>query len=136
MLTSAGDPRDATLTVRLVRSFEYRTIKNHVFRHVDLTTCTPARLIADVREVVATAGGFRPYRTVDFNAAKVYSHAHLTKTQNLSINLDHDEDPHWFVSHASDTPLSELGVMNETEISVFNEEAYEQFRANPVQKWE
>lgn len=135
MLTSSVDPHHATITVRLVRSFEYRTIKNHVLHDLDLTVLTAPQLVALARDVAANAPGFRPYRTVDFDTAKVYSHAHLTKTQNLSINLEHDDDPHWLIS-LSDAPLSELGVDNEAEISVFNRKAYEEFKANPVQKWE
>lgn len=134
-LTSTHDPHNATITVRLIRSFEYRTIRNHVFRNIDLTKWTPRRLIAEVKALVAVAPGFTPYRTIEFDAVKIYTHAHLTKTQNLSINLDNDE---WVLSvpEKLDTPLNDIGVMNESELSVFNYNAYAGFRENPVQKWE
>lgn len=134
-LTSAHDPHDATITVRVVRSFAYRTIRNHVYRNVDLTEWTPRRLIDEVKALVAVTSGFRPYRTVDFDAVKIYTHAHLTKTQNLSINLDRAD---WILSvpEKLDMSLSDLGVMNESELSVFNYAAYTEFKQNPVQKWE
>lgn len=133
-LTSSHDPKNATITVRVIRNFEYRTIKNHVFRNVDLTKWTPQTLIDEVKALVAVTGGFRPYRTVEFNGVKIYTHAHLTKTQNLSINLDHDD---WILSEPSkiNKPLAELDVKNESELSVFNKQAYDEFKANPIQKW-
>lgn len=134
-LTSSHDPTNATITVRVIRNFEYRTIKNHVFRNIDLTKWTPQTLLDEVKALVAVTGGFRPYRTVEFNCVKIYTHAHLTKTQNLSINLDHED---WILSEPSkiNTPLSELDIRNESELSVFNKQAYDQFKANPIQKWE
>ena len=38
--TTYHTPDDATLTVRLIKSFPYRTVKNLILRHVDLTKTT------------------------------------------------------------------------------------------------
>ncbi|GMM52038.1 Aim29 protein [Starmerella bacillaris] len=135
-LTSSHDPHHATITVRLVRSLEYRTIRNHVFRNIDLTEWTPAILIEECKALVAVDSSFKPYRTVDFNAAKIYTHAHFTKTQNLAINLDKDEEWVLTTPERMNKPLSELGIMNESEISVYNNACYAQFKQNPVQKWD
>jgi hypothetical protein len=35
----------AIVTVRIIKSFAYRTIKNHVFKDLDLTTTTVAGLL-------------------------------------------------------------------------------------------
>lgn len=134
-LLSAHDPHSATITLRFIRSFEYRTVKLFVLRNIDLTTSTPRTLLDQARKIAATEGGFRPYRTVVFNSAKIYSQAHLTKTQNLAINLDHED---WILTNPEklDSSLYSLGVLNEAEISIYNEDAYLQFAANPVQKWD
>lgn len=43
----------AIVTVRIIKSFAYRTIKNHVFKDLDLTTTTVAGLLELVNK-----GGF------------------------------------------------------------------------------
>lgn len=131
-LTSTRDGHSATITVRVIRSFEYRTIKNHVFKNVNLYTTTPAQLLEQIKQVVKTEGGFRPYRTVDLNCLKIYTHAHLTKTVKLSINLDMDDE--WILDE--DKPLYDYGIRNESELSCFNRDMYFTFKQNPEEKWE
>jgi len=63
---------------------------------------------------------------------KLYTVAHGAKTTNLIINLDHDE---WIFDENSKT-LAELGFENETEVSLFNREMYDQFKANPETLWD
>jgi hypothetical protein len=82
--------------------------------------------------VVETQGGFRPYRGVKFDTIKIYTKAHGSKTMNLAINLDHDKD--WILNDLS-KPLTSYGVENETEVSVFNRDHYEEFKKNPEGKW-
>ncbi|OCF33131.1 hypothetical protein I316_05176 [Kwoniella heveanensis BCC8398] len=62
---------------------------------------------------------------------KLYTVAHGHKTTNLIINLDHDE---WILDPTA--ILKDIGAENETEISFFNREAYESFKANPEIKWD
>jgi len=68
---------------------------------------------------------FAPYRRLD--TMKLYTKAHGAKTTNLIINLDHDE---WIIDDDSKI-LTELGFENETEVSLFNRELYDQFKLNP-----
>jgi len=58
--------------------------------------------------------------------------AHGAKTTNLIVNLDHDE---WIFDEDSKT-LAELGFENETEVSFFNRQAYDQFKVNPETLWD
>lgn len=120
----------ATITVRIIKSFEYRTIRNHVFRDVDLTKVTPNDLLEMTRHVAQTDSGFRPYRNVSLDTLKIYAQPYGTKSQDLAINLGHEE----LVLSGSE-PLNRLDVRNETEISCYNEELYREYEANPVQKW-
>lgn len=115
----------------MIKNLEYRTIKNHVFKDIDLTKVTGADLLEMVNKVVQSEGGFRPYRTVKFDSIKIYTKAHGSKTMNLAINLDHDD---WIIDDMT-KPLVSFGVENETEVSVFNREHYEEFKKNPQEKW-
>jgi len=81
---------------------------------------------------VATQSGWKPYRNVVLDTIKLYTKAHGAKTTNLIINLDHDE---WILDDDAKL-LADLGFENETEVSVFNRELYEAFKANPQTRWE
>jgi hypothetical protein len=52
-LVTEHAPEDATVTVRLVKSFAYRTVRLLVLHHVDLSTTTPIGLRARVLERTA-----------------------------------------------------------------------------------
>ena len=48
-LTNLARPTsDATITVRCIKNFEYRTCKNLVLQHVNLETCT----VGDLKKLV------------------------------------------------------------------------------------
>lgn len=134
-LTSTARPlNDSVLTVRIIKSFPFRNIRNHVFQHIDLQHTTPSQLMKLVQETIAKEGSLRPYRGVDFDSIKIYTHAHGTKTMNLVINMDHEDD--WFLDLQDDTKvLADYGIENETEVSVFRRDDYEMYKANPVDKW-
>lgn len=132
-LTSTARPNTlAFLTLRIIKSFPYRTIKNHVFKDVDLTATTPSQLLDMIKQLIASNSAFRAYRTVDLDTLKIYTHAHGSKTMNLVINMDHDDD--WILVDGS-KPLADYGIENETEISAFNRAQYEEFKKNPEEKW-
>ncbi|KAG0347408.1 hypothetical protein BG004_007839 [Podila humilis] len=122
----------ATLTIRVIKSFEYRTSKNLVLHGVDLTSMTVGQLRELIIEKVKTTSGFKPYQNVVFDTLKLYTKAHGAKTMNLIINMDHDED--WILSNDNDI-LASKGIENETEISIFNRELYEAFKQHPDIKW-
>lgn len=140
-LTSNVRPAtDALITVRIIKSFPYRNVKNHIIRSINLKETTPSDLLRQICELIGSTGALRPYRNVDYNALKVYTHAHGTKSMNLVINLDHDERDLIVCTDESnpvdkESPLWDLGIENETEISIFNYRAYEEFKANPEEKW-
>ncbi|SGZ58982.1 CIC11C00000003322 [Sungouiella intermedia] len=140
-LTSNVRPAtDALITVRIVKSFPYRNVKNHIIHSINLKGTTPSQLLEQVHKIINTTGALRPYRNVNYDTVKVYTHAHGTKSMNLVINFDHDErdilcceNKDHLVSH--EESLWDLGVENETEVSVFNFDDYEAFKANPEEKW-
>ncbi|KAF9129190.1 hypothetical protein BGX30_014052 [Mortierella sp. GBA39] len=121
----------ATLTIRVIKSFEYRTSKNLVLHNIDLTTTNVGQLRALIIEKIKTTPGWKPYQTVVFDTLKLYTKAHGAKTMNLIINMDNDD---WILSN-DDEILANRGIENETEISIFNRELYEAFKQHPDIKW-
>ncbi|KAF8061038.1 hypothetical protein FPV67DRAFT_1509006 [Lyophyllum atratum] len=133
VLTNMARPRtSATLTVRVIKSFEYRTERSLVLHEINLETCTVGQLKDIARKAVLTQSGWKPYRNVNLDTLKLYTKAHGAKTTNLIINLDNDE---WILS-CDDKTLADLAFENETEVSFFNRELYEQFKLNPTTSWD
>lgn len=135
-LTSTVRPlNDCVITVRIIKSFPYRNVRNHVFQHVDLINTTPKQFFDQIIQTIKTDGSLRPYRNVDYDTLKIYTHAHATKTMNLVINMDHDDDWVLDLSQGNNKHLVDYGIENETEISIFKMDDYKQYKANPVDKW-
>ncbi|KAF9160548.1 hypothetical protein DFQ26_005395 [Actinomortierella ambigua] len=120
----------ATLTIRVIKSFEYRTTKNLILHNVDLTTTTAKQLLDLVVEKIKTTSGFKPYLNVQFDTLKLYTKAHGAKTMNLIINMENDD---WILNE--NDVLANRGVENETEISIFNRALYEEYKKHPEIRW-
>ncbi|CBQ68641.1 conserved hypothetical protein [Sporisorium reilianum SRZ2] len=141
---------DAVITIRIIKSFEFRSMKAYVLKSIDLTTTTIAQLEQLCRQEVKTNSSFRAFRSYadQLDTLKLYTRAHGAKTTNLIINLDHpewileDENLPKLVKAAAEgktkdnTTLADIGVENETELSFFNRDAYQAFLANPNTKWD
>nr|AAS56722.1 YKR074W [Saccharomyces cerevisiae] len=134
-LTSNARPlKNSVITIRVIKSFPYRNVKNIVLHDYDLADKTAKDLFNDVLNKIQNEGSFRPFRNVKFDTLKIYTHAHGSKTVNLVINFDHDDD--WTLDIENDKKkLFEYGIENETEISLFNKEDYLRFKENPEGKW-
>jgi len=133
VLTNLAQPKTAaTLTLRIIKSFEYRTEKSLVLHNINLETTTVGQLKDIARQAVQTQPGWKPYRNAVLDTLKLYTQAHGSKTTNLIINLDHDD---WILSDDSKI-LADLGFENETEASFFSRALYDQFISNPETKWE
>ncbi|QRV86693.1 hypothetical protein RhiJN_14711 [Ceratobasidium sp. AG-Ba] len=116
-LTNLAVPLSAaTITVRVIKSFEYRTEKSLVLRALDLEHMTVGELKARVLQAgeglfcscaiaIKNEPGWKAYRTVEFDTLKLYTKAHGAKTTNLIINLDHDD---WILSD-DNAVLASLG---------------------------
>ncbi|KAF5386632.1 hypothetical protein D9615_001769 [Tricholomella constricta] len=159
VLTNIARPKtSATLTVRIIKSFEYRTERSLVLHEVNLETCTVGQLKDIARKAVLTQSGWKPYRNVTLGSSmpvfngytlKLYTKAHGSKTTNLIINLENDD---WILDEDHKT-LADLSFgmqhmchfnasypnfrpENETEVSFFNRELYEHFKRNPTTSWD
>ncbi|PWN26077.1 hypothetical protein BDZ90DRAFT_267601 [Jaminaea rosea] len=127
---------DATITIRVIKSFPYRSVKNLVLNHIDLTKMTVLELEERCRKDVSTLPAFKAFRThaPKLDCLKIYTRAHGAKTTNLIINLDH---PEWLLDDAENRSktLQEVGLENEAEVSIFNREDYEAFLKDPTTTW-
>ncbi|KTW27373.1 hypothetical protein T552_02352 [Pneumocystis carinii B80] len=120
----------AVLTIRLIRSFTYRVIKYLVLREINLEKTTVKDLQTLIFNEIYKNPEYKAYQTSKFDTLKIYVHSQRTKTSNRIINLDNDE---WILDPCM--TLECCGVENETELSFFNRSEYEQFKANPQEKW-
>ncbi|KAL6940805.1 Altered inheritance rate of mitochondria protein 29 [Hanseniaspora vineae] len=136
-LTTSMKPLSmCTLTIRVIKSFPYRNVKPIVLTNYDITSKSAKNLYEEVMKHISSNGAFRPFRNVQYDHMKVYTHAHKSKTVNLVINFDHDDDSSWVLDITDDEKkLSHYDIANETEISLYKLEDYEKFKANPEEKW-
>jgi len=133
LTTNLARPKTcAIITVRVIKSFDFRTERSLVLRDINLETTTIGNLKTIVRDAIQTQPGWKPYRSASLDTLKLYTQAHGAKTTNLIINLDHDD---WIFSDENKT-LAESGFENETEVSFFNRDMYEAFKLDPQTRWE
>ena len=135
--SNARPATDSLITVRIIKSFPYRNVKNYIIKDIDLKSTTPKQLLEKLHEIINTTGSLRPYRNVEYNSIKIYTKAHGSKSMNLVINFDNDED--WVLVNPSNNgdkqSLWDLDIRNETELSLFNWDDYVAYKENPVEKW-
>ncbi|KAH3675077.1 hypothetical protein WICMUC_002909 [Wickerhamomyces mucosus] len=107
-LTSTIKPlTQSVLTIRIIKSFPFRNVKNIILKDYDIQNKTPIDLFNDIKNKIDTEGGLRPYRNVEYDSLKIYTHAHGSKTMNLVINFENDD---WFLDLKSNKSIHELGV--------------------------
>lgn len=149
-----------TITVRVVRSFEYKTVRNLYFHDLDLENTTLEQLKAMCDESIwscktspsifvgiQTTDNLKFMAAIPFDTFKIYSQPYGAKTSNPVINLIDDES---LILKDWSKPLTSLGfrntllsfslfilyfVENETEVSLFVLAEYLNYKENPVFKW-
>ncbi|OBZ75486.1 hypothetical protein A0H81_04701 [Grifola frondosa] len=136
VLTNLAIPKtSATLTLRIIKSFEFRTERSLVLHNVNLDTTTVGELKELARQGNHTSRSRLfsiPLRSLSKPSQDGNPIIILFSTTNLIINLDHED---WILNDDAKT-LTDIGFENETEVSFFNREAYEKFKAHPEIKWE
>ena len=128
---------NATVTVRLIKSFEYKNFRNVLFHNLDLTALNLGELerltVERIEASPILARLFPRDSPVPLDTFKRYYTRHAAKTNNAIINVGED-DKLVILDHFS--KLADLGITHETEISWFNWEEYLKFCSNPQFKWE
>lgn len=130
----------AIITIRLIKSFEYRNVKNMVLKDLDLETLTLQGLVDMVRSRLGTESGFVSWgKNACFDALKLYSQPFGAKSQHLVINLEGDDQLLLFSplggQENMSMTLAKLGCKHETEISMFDYAHYEKYKQNPQTLW-
>lgn len=127
----------ATVTVRLVKSFEYKNFRNVIFHNLNLSSLTLTDLEKMTRERIEAnpllSRLFPATSPTPLDTFKRYYTRHSAKTNNAIINVGEDDK---LVIHDYLSKLDEIGFDHETEISWFNWDEYQKFRDNPQFKWE
>ncbi|XP_063692456.1 UPF0538 protein C2orf76 homolog [Bolinopsis microptera] len=119
------------VTVRLIRNFEYRTIRTIPIREVDITQTVDqfiARLVQDLKSV---KGIPPPFKTHPYDTLKISHQAGSFKANDIVINLEDDK----LLILPGEKTLEECGVMSETELSFFTLAAYQAYKLKPETKW-
>lgn len=121
----------ATVTIRLIRSFEHRNLKHVVYHDVDLTQSV-GTFIDFVKNDISTRSGLPPpFKKYSFDTLKISHKAYGYKSNDPVINLEDDEK----LILKEECTLKENGVDNETEISFFRMEDYLEYKKNPHLAW-
>ncbi|XP_068670195.1 UPF0538 protein C2orf76 homolog isoform X2 [Montipora capricornis] len=81
----------ATVTVRLIRSFEYRSIKYVVFKSVPLHQTVEQFIETVLADVKKRPGVPPPFRNFAYDTMKIQHKAHGAKTSDPVINTEDDE---------------------------------------------
>lgn len=124
---------DATVSVRLIRSFEYKTFRTIVLTHLDLHATTLSALTVLIRQKLEEAAALAFLRSVPFDTFKIHAYAHGAKTSNTIISTSSDST---LILRDYEKALWEAGLRHESELSWFVMEDYLRYKAAPVTKWE
>ncbi|KAJ2493240.1 hypothetical protein IWW37_000703 [Coemansia sp. RSA 2050] len=122
-------PQMCKITVRIIKSFEYRVSRN-IILPVDVARTTVGELKEICRKHIANDAKFKIFRNIEFNTLKIYTQAFGNKTQNLIINID---DNGLLLNDKA--TLEFAGIRSETELSFFSYDAYKAYAKSPKTKW-
>lgn len=132
----SSEPLNVTLTIRVIKSFQYRNVKPIVLVGYDISNNSAKDLYEHCMKHIQKTGAFLAFRKTPFDFLKVYNHAQRTKSLNLVVNFDHDDDSRWILDiEDGEKKLCDYDIGNETEISMFILADYLKFKENPEEKW-
>ncbi|CAI9573186.1 unnamed protein product, partial [Staurois parvus] len=84
--------------------------------------------LSDVAERVGLPPPFKKYA---YDTMKIIHQAHGAKTNELVVSLEDDDD---LILRSGQT-LREAGVVHETELALFCDADYRQYKKDPVSAW-
>ena len=131
MASASASPTSATLTIRLIRSFEHRAVKNLVLYGVDLTQ-TVSQL---KREILSALPGETSLPPSSGNSAAALSRSSIKPTARKPTTRSSTKNDDETLILGEDAALVDCGVRNETTISFFNKQHYLDYKENPTLVW-
>ena len=132
MSSSIKDPDGyGTLTIRLIRSFEYRNIRNVVYHNINLSQLVKTFIEFVQNDISNKTELPPPFRKYKYNTTKIEHKKFGAKTNDPAISIYNDEE---LMLH-EDKSLAECGVEDETSISFFILDDYRKYQNNPQLLW-
>ncbi|KAI3634109.1 hypothetical protein MIR68_007713 [Amoeboaphelidium protococcarum] len=131
-----------SITVRVIKNFEYQTFKTLVVHNVDEQQQVQAFRKMCIEEIQKHIQQNNQWKIMfgnvnlqKLNTLKIYHVPHKSKTSSLIINIGDDDT---LCLKDETRPLSFYGIGTDYEVSLFNREEYEQYRDNPnkQKRWE
>lgn len=124
---------NATLTIRLIRSFEFKTFRNLILYNLDLTRVTLQDLNKLIKANLESKKNLKFLLVCPFDTFKIHAQPHGAKTSNPIISTENDER---LILENWNVPLVQLGLDHESELSYFVRSEYEAYKTNPTFRWE
>jgi len=116
------------ITIRVIRSFPHRNIRNMLVKEVPLSLTTEQLLERVTNEVSSNSSLPPPFRRFAYDCLKIEHHAHGAKTSDPVINTENDE----ILLLRPGQSLFSQQVRDETEISLFRKEDYLEYKNLPA----
>ncbi|XP_065653541.1 UPF0538 protein C2orf76 homolog [Hydra vulgaris] len=119
------------VTVRLIRSFEHRNIRNIVYHQVDTSMTCKSFIDFVLKDVALRTDVPPPFRKFEYNKMKIEHQPFGMKSNDPVINRENDEE----LILQDEKSLSDMGVVNETVLSFFRFDDYKKYSSNPQLVW-
>jgi len=132
MTSTDNAVEEVTITIRLLRSFQHRTVKNLILKNVDLNKTVGELKKEIVGRLPNETSVPPPFRKHAYDTLKIEHQAHGAKTNDPLINKEADES---LILADDQATLSQAGVKNETTITFFKYDDYLQYKDNPTLVW-
>ncbi|XP_002155127.1 UPF0538 protein C2orf76 homolog [Hydra vulgaris] len=119
------------VTVRLIRSFEHRNIRNIVYHQVDTSMTCKSFIDFVLKDIALRTDIPPPFRKFEYNKMKIEHQPFGMKSNDPVINRDNDEK----LILQDEKSLADMGVINETVLSFFRFDDYKKYSSNPQLVW-
>ncbi|RNA06316.1 hypothetical protein BpHYR1_015237 [Brachionus plicatilis] len=119
------DNENLVLTIRVIRSFHHRNLKNLVLKNVD-KKITVHELKDMINQEIKKSSLPPPFKTFTYDTLKIEHVPFKAKSSDPVINCQDDDS----LILRDDQNLADICVVNETEISYFMMQDYLEYKSN------
>ena len=122
----------STITIRIIKSFQYKNIVNVVLHNIDLESSL-CSLTALIRLQIKDNPRLQNF---PFDSFKVYSRPFQAKTCNFVINCSTAEEDTMLIFPTDATcSLLQAGFEDQCEVSLFSLQEYKAYCSDPQMRW-
>ncbi|CAF0875842.1 unnamed protein product [Adineta steineri] len=117
------------ISIRLIRSFEHRNMRNLVLRSIDSSgQMTGKELKQRILTMLPNENLPPPFKTFSFDTLKIEHYPHQSKSNDVVIRRDGDDR----LIIEDDKHLCDYNIVEGTEIAFFKYSDYEVYKKNPA----